>query len=194
MKICLKIFFLSVFVVAFAKVSFADEYKYNFRKTTWGMSKDQVKSTEPLKVAKEDTNLLGYKTTVIGKDVLVIYIFVDNQLVRTKYALVESHSNKNDFITDYNGFKEILTKKYGDPKQDKTVWRKDLYKDDYARWGTAISRGDLIYLSSWDTNNTEIVTVLSGENYKISCIVEYSSKNLKEIEEKAKEKKALDAF
>jgi len=33
-----------------------------------------------------------------------------------------------------------------------------------------------------------------GENFAISCIVEYTSKNLKEIEKKAQEKKALDAF
>ena len=33
-----------------------------------------------------------------------------------------------------------------------------------------------------------------GENYDISCIVEYRSKSLKEIEKKAQEKKALDAF
>lgn len=192
MKTLLKVFLVAFFVVAFASLSFAGDY--DFRKTKWGMSISQVKSSEPLTVAKEDENLLGYKTTVIGKDVLVIYIFVDNQLVRTKYVLAESHTNKNDFITDYNDFKNILIKKYGKPKQDKTVWRKELYKDDYSRWGTAISLGHLIYFTSWETEDTEISTILMGENYSISCIVEYSSKNLKEIEKKAQEKKALDAF
>ena len=192
MKTLLRIVLIGFLVVFFAELSFADEF--NFRKTKWGMSIAQVKSSEPLDVAKENENLLGYKTNVIGKDVFVAYFFVDNQLVRARYVLAESHTNKNDFITDYNDFKEILTKKYGKPKQDETFWRNDLYKDDYSDWGTAISLGHLIYLSSWETQDTEINNMLMGENYDISCIVEYSSKNLKEIEKKAQEKKALDAF
>ncbi len=179
-------------VVLLAESSFAGDY--NFRKTKWGMSIAQVKSSEPLKVVKEDKDLLVYKTIVIGKNVFLVYIFVDNQLVRARYVLAESHTNKNDFISDYNDFKEILTKKYGKPKQDETFWRNDLYKDDYYHWGTAISLGHLVYLSSWETQDTEITLILTGENYDISCIVEYSSKKLREIEKKAQEKKALEAF
>ena len=192
MKTLLRVVLIGFLVVFFAELSFADEF--NFRKTKWGMPIAQVKSSEPLDVAKENENLLGYKTNVIGKDVFVAYFFVDNQLVRARYVLAESHTNKNDFITDYNDFKEILTKKYGKPKQNETFWRNDLYKDDYSDWGTAISLGHLIYLSSWETQDTEINNMLMGENYDISCIVEYSSKNLKEIEKKAQEKKAMDAF
>jgi len=144
MKTFLQVALVGLLVVLFAENSFAEDY--NFRKTRWGMSIAQVKSSEPLEVAKEDKTLLGYKTTVIGKDVLVAYFFVDNQLVRARYVLVESHTNKNDFITDYNDFKKILTKKYGKPKQDETLWKNDLYKDDYSDWGTAISMGHLVYL------------------------------------------------
>jgi len=145
-------------------------------------------------VAKEDKNLLVYKTSVIGKDVFVVYFFIDNQLTRARYALAESHSNKNDFIADYKDFKKILTKKYGNPSEDESLWRNDLFKDNYSEWGTALSIGHLVFFSTWKTNNTEISIILSGENYNISCIVEYSSTNLKEIETKAKEKKALEVF
>jgi len=192
MKTLMRIVLIGLLVVFFAELSFADEY--NFRKTKWGISIAQVKSSEPLDVVKEDENLLVYKTNVIGKDVFVAYFFIDSQLVRARYVLAESHTNKNDFITDYNDFKEILTKKYGKPKQDETFWKNDLYKDDYSDWGTAISVGHLVYLSSWETQDTEINNMLMGENFDISCIVEYSSKKLKGIEKKAQEKKALDAF
>lgn len=192
MKTLWRVALIGFLVVQFAENSFAGDY--NFRKTKWGMSIAQVKSAEPLKVAKEEKNLLVYKTTVIGKDVYVLYIFADNMLVRAKYVLAESHTNKNDYITDYNDFKEILTKKYGKPKQDETVWKNDLFKDDYSDWGTAISVGHLVYFSSWETKETEINEILMGENYDITCGVEYVSKNLKEIEKKAQEKKALDAF
>ena len=102
--------------------------------------------------------------------------------------LAESHSNKTDFITDYEDFKKILIKKYGNPTKDESFWKNDLYKDDYSDWGTAISLGHLIYFSTWSTSNTEINNMIMGENYDISCIVEYSSTNLKEIEKKAQEK------
>lgn len=192
MKTLLNIVFAGFIVIFFTELSFAEEY--NFRKTKWGMSITQVKSSEPLDVAKEDENLLGYETTVIGKDVFVVYFFIDNQLVSARYLLAESHTNRNDFITDYNDFKEILTKKYGKPKQDESLWKNDLYKDDYSDWGFAISLGHLTYLSSWETQDTEIINILMGDNFDISCIVEYSSKNLKEIEKKAQEKKALEGF
>ena len=192
MKTFLRVVLVGFIVVFFAELSFADEY--NFRKTKWGMSIAQVKSSEPLNVAEESTTLLAYKTTVIGKDVFVTYFFIDNQLVRATYLLTRSHTNKNDFITDYNDFKKILTTKYGKPKANESLWKNDLYKDDYSDWGFAISLGHLIYISSWETPDTEVNNMLMGENYDITCAVEYSSKNLKELEKKDQEKKALDAF
>lgn len=192
MQLHFKLILAGLLVVLFAQHGSADDY--NFRKTKWGMSIKQVKSSEPLDVLKEDEDFLLYKTSVIAKDVIIAYFFVDNQLVRTRYVLEESHTNKNDFIGDYNNFKEILSKKYGKPNQDEIFWKNELYKDDYSDWGTAISLGHLSYLSKWETQDTEIANMLWGENYKILCIVEYSSKNLKEIEEKAKEKKALGEF
>jgi len=192
MKIIIKVFLVVFSIFIFSTICSAEDY--NFRKTKWGMSIAEVKSSEPLDVVKEEDNMLGYKTNVIGKDVFVVYFFIDNQLVRTRYVLAESHSNNNDYITDYNAFKEILIKKYGPPKKDETFWKNDLYKDDYSHWGTAISMGHLIYYSNWETEDTEINNMLMGDNFDISCIVEYSSKNLKEIEKKAQDKKALEAF
>ena len=192
MKKCLSLVLMGLVVIIFAEHSFSEDF--DFRKTRWGMTVAEVKSSEPLTVAEEGKNYLGYKTQVIGKNVLVIYIFADNQLVRSKYMLAESHTNKNDFITDYDDFKEILQKKYGKPSLDKIFWKNDLYKDDHSDWGIAISLGHLIHLSKWETQDTEIIDILTGENYKITCGVEYASKNLKSIEKKEKEKKALNDF
>jgi len=192
MKTLLKVVITCLFVLIFSGICTADDF--TFRKTKWGMSAADVKASEPLKIAKEEGNLLCYKTSVLGKDVFIFYFFIDDQLTRARYGLAESHSNKNDFITDYEDFKKILLKKYGNPIKDESLWRNDLYKDDYSNWGTAISVGHLLYFSKWKTKATEINNMLMGENYDISCIVEYSSNNLKEIEKKAQEKKALEAF
>ena len=168
--------------------------EYDFRKTKWGMSQQKVLGTETLKPVNQDEGLIGYKTRVLDKNVLVAYLFVQDKLVRAKYILAETHSNCNDFIIDYENFKEILAKKYGQPKEDKVYWRNDLYKDDYAHWGTAIKMGHLVYFSLWETASTKIACLLQGENFDIDCIIEYSSKSLKHLEEKQKGKKAIDAF
>jgi hypothetical protein len=192
MKTILRIVLVGFLVVFFAELSFADEY--NFRKTKWGMSIEQVKLSESIDIAEEAENILDYKNSVIGKDVFVSYIFIDNQLVRARYALADSHSNKNDFIIDYNDFKEILIKKDGPPEKDDSFWKNDLFEYDHSKWGTAISSGHLMYISEWETEDTTILNALMGENYKISCVVEYRSKNLENLEKKAKEKKAMEAF
>ena len=109
-----------------------------------------------------------------------------------------SHSNENDYILDFNKLKEILTKKYGKPIEDERLWKNDLYRDDPQYWGFAISLGHLIYLATWetpatDTTDTTIITLLlNGENFEIMFCIEYLSKNLHKLEEKAIEKKSLE--
>ncbi|MDP8262734.1 MAG: hypothetical protein P9M13_05470 [Candidatus Ancaeobacter aquaticus] len=192
MKTFFRIICIGLLVVLFSEFSFAKEF--NFRKTNWGMSIAQVKSSEPPAKWEGDGNRLLYKTNVIGKDVIIAYYFVDNQLVRAEYVLVDNHTNLNDFIGDYTDFEEILIKKYGKPKRDEQVWRNDLFKEKHSDWGMAISVGHLMYYSSWETQDTEIDILLMGENYIVKCVVEYRSKNLKAKEKKAREKKALDVF
>ena len=170
----------------------ADEM--TFRKTTWGMSLNQVKASESVKLFKQGENELAGKTTVVGKDMFLYYEFIDNQLVRANYMLLESHINKNDYITDYEDFKKILTKKYGRPKKDEIIWKNDLFKDSYSDWGQAVSIGHLVYRSTWKTPCTEIVLVLTGDNFEIGCLVAYTGKNFVKLIEKFKDQKRLDSF
>lgn len=168
--------------------------KATFRKTTWGMSLEQVKASESLEKFKQTKNMLAYETTVAGKDVGIKYDFIDNQLVSAGYFLLESHINRNDYIDDYKDFKKILTKKYGRPKTDEIVWKNNLFKDSYSDWGRAISAGHLFYRSTWETPCTEIILGLIGDNFKISCLVGYSGKNFAKLIEKFKDQKRLDSF
>jgi len=172
--------------------SFAEDH--NFRKTRWGMSLEEVKNSERLKKLSETEDNLMYQTTVMGRKVLVIYLFVHNRLARTMYALAETHINPNDFITDYKRFKEILTKKYGASKRDKMIWKDDLFKEDPSKWGVAISMGHLMYIALWDLPDTEIDIFLLGKNFKTNCVITYTSKLLKEALEKMQTQKAQEAF
>lgn len=166
----------------------------NFRGTVWGMSKQKVKSIEKLKIIKDTGNILIYKGKVANLNTYIVYIFVNNKLVRTKYIIRELHTNKNDYIFDYKKIKRILTKKYGPPKSDKQIWLNNLYKTDTEDWGLAISIGHLKYYSEWETDDSIILLALFGDNYKITLGVEYVSKELRNLEKKVNEEKTLNEF
>jgi len=167
---------------------------YDFRKTKWGMWEQEVQATESLEPAYQKQGILGYKSKLLQKNVLIMYIFVEGKLVRAQYILAERHTNRNAFIQDYEDFKEILTTKYGKPDNDSVYWLNDLYKDEHSRWGFAVSLGHLKYFSSWNTDSTKIVCALHGENYDITCAVEYTSKKLEHLEQEKKDKEAMDAL
>lgn len=169
-------------------------YGQDFRKTTWGMTKDQVKKTETSEILKETDEVLAYRAELAGYESFVIYIFAGDKLTRAKYSIIEQHSNKNDYISDYNSIKELLEKKYGTPKEDEKVWKNDLYKDDYSQWGFAVSLGHLMYYSSWETDRTSVFFLLNGENYEIETVIEYTSKELSAVEDDMRVKKALSNF
>lgn len=166
----------------------------DFRKADWGMSISEVKQTEETEILQETDDIIAYETTLAGYKALVVYIFAGNQLTRAKYSFIEEHSNKNDYISDYSNLKNLLTKKYGNPYEDETYWKNDLYRDDYSDWGFAVSLGHLLYYAKWNSDRTEIFAVLQGENYQIRTVIEYTSKNLGEQEDKIRETEALSNF
>ena len=43
-----------------------------------------------------------YSTNVASLDALVGYYFVEDKLYSAKYLFQEKHSNRNDFISDFN--------------------------------------------------------------------------------------------
>jgi hypothetical protein len=159
----------------------------DFRKTTWGMSKSQVKATE-VGPPDERDDVLSYSIEIAGMRCFLVYIFVEDKLVRAKYRFAAEHSNKNDYIEDYLDLKKTLEKKYGELKEDDVLWKDNLYRKDSSERGFAVSLGHLSYYSEWDTENTAILLFLTGENYTIKLGIEYSSKVLKNLENKTREK------
>lgn len=165
-----------------------------FRNSKWGASIQHVKESEKLSINDESGSVLVYKTAISNIDVLVGYLFTEGKLTSGRYLAQDEHSNKNEYITDYNDLKALLEKKFGQPSQDKSIWKNDLYKDDYSDWGFALSLGHLVYFSTWENSDSEIMIILTGENYDIQLMIEYVSIELKEFKENSVKKKALDSF
>jgi hypothetical protein len=156
--------------------------KYDFRKTTWGQTKKEVEQTETLIPIHSDDKVIMYKETLLGFPTIVGYVFNQNRLVRGAYSFSQSHTNKNDYISDFEKIKFTLSKKYGFPQSDIKNWKNSLYKNDPEQFGLAISIGHLEYVSKWETERTLIFLVLKGDNYKITFQLFYDSKNI-EIKE-----------
>lgn len=167
---------------------------FDFRKTTWGMTKEQVKKSEVGHFETQSDDVILYSDMVAGKEVRISYKFVGDKLVRGRYTFLETHTNPNLFIRDYMEIKEILTEKYGPPVEDKPVWSNDLYRDDPKSWGTAVSAGHLAFVTHWDIPPTTIFHVLRGDNFEIVLGTEYASKELIELERQFRKDKALSDF
>jgi len=174
------------------KTEQAMDFSGDFRGSSWGDSKLDVKKSETFPVSDENNDSLVYKTSIGGVDVAALYQFLDDRLIQAAYISTESHFNKNDFIDDYNKLKQLLIKKYGDPFSDNILWKNDLYKDESSGWGTAISIGHLVYGAKWSVGNTEIMTGLSGDNFKITHIILYNDKSSEGKYKNKKDSMALD--
>jgi len=122
----------------------------------------------------------------------VIYVFVGDMLVRTKYMSTQTHSNKTLFIQDYNNLQKLLTTKYGKPDQEETIWLNTLFQDDYSDWGVAVAAGHLAMGTVWNTSSTLITLLLNGDNYEIRLGVEYVSKTYKHLEKQEKQNQSME--
>lgn len=166
--------------------------KTGFRQTLWGMNKEQVKKVESSKFFKEDKlngamkglDSLLYQDNIGGLDALFCYYFAENQLTRARYLFIESHTNKNLYISDFEMVKSQLSQKYGKPYTDNIIWLNNLYKDDPDEYGLAISVGHLQYVAEWSLDETYIQLLLKGDNYKIIFWAEYTGKAFEKLEKR----------
>ena len=178
-------------------VLFAEEAKYDFRKTNWGMNETQVKEIEGNEILETYEDGFAYKNKVGGLDCKVIYQFVENKLYIAGYLFTELHTNYDLWIDDYQKIKDLLIKKYGKPIKSGMFWTSDSYKKMWGNdqnLGTAVGMGYLVYYTEWDTPKTKIWIGLKGDNLDIDFRVTYESKELKEWADKIKEEKAKNNF
>lgn len=195
----------SIVLLAFCLPVFSMAITYDFRKATWGMSMEQVIESEGADPVKEgvsilDTPYIAYmlkmKVGETNHDLFAAYYFIEDQLYFAKYYVNTKHSNSNDFLTDFDEFRNVLLQKYGEPKEEETVWKDELYKDKRERWGLAIETGKMEKYTLWETDSTTIMLRLTGDNYKINFEIRYETKDehLLGLEEQQKTKQEQNSF
>ena len=133
-----------------------------------------------------------YEGTIAGLDSLIVYILVEDKLVRGKYVVTEEHSNDIAHFTDFARLKTLLESKYGDPTEDQTIWLDDLYKGDPQRWGMAVASGRLMLSATWELKDTTVTLILHGDNFDIRLELEYVSRQYASFEDDRRQQQDLD--
>jgi len=161
-----------------------------FRKAYWGMTQQQVIDSEGTQPEYKKDHMLMFKDSLLNFPVYAVYLFDNGKFYAGKYGFIQKHTNKNDFIDDYEKIKAALIKKYGMPKDDDKFWKNKLYKDDLSQWGFAITLGHLEISTSWETIKANILLQLTGDNYDILFVLQYHDPNYHKSE--ASEEKDLE--
>lgn len=159
---------LIVIVLSFLCASILSaEEKFDFRKTRWGMTKEEVVNNESGKKVFEDASVVAFYGNISGIACQINYHFLDGGLVRTSFIVTKKHSNPDLYVDDYERITSLLKEKYGEPIINVTDHRSDPFKglEDYA--GMAYAQGYRKTIRSFGDNNTEVISVLSGDNGKI---------------------------
>jgi hypothetical protein len=168
---------------------------YDFRLTKWGMSQnDVVSSEEKMDPVERTENIITYKTQISNKNLMLNYLFAQDKLVGAFYKLDDNYLNSDHFIQTYLQFKQIVTKKYGPPSEEFTNWLNDTYRNNRKKWGLALSLGHTEYATFWKTQNTTIECSLKEENYNVLCLVEYWSIEYSHLLEEVKKEDTIDLF
>ena len=194
--------FITLFFLCFICCQKADQHKtlnandssYNFRKTKWGMNKQEVRKSENMELITENKTPYGsYQLIYIGDvaslNCKIVYDFLNDKLVRAMYKFEDKNIGMNDYISDFFKLKDTLQLKYGIPTNDDTLWTNKQYKNDRSKWGQAISIGDLMICATWKLEETTISLALMG-----SLNVEYDCKNYGYLMEKEREKQRSKNF
>ncbi len=172
--------------------------EYDFRKTNWGMSMEEVAEAEnALELQYGESPLPGesYETRVGSLDCYINYYYIGDKLTSAEYEFSYEATLEYLCINNYSHLKEKLVEKYGEPIRDKDIWIDDLYKDNPKNWGRAVTRNHLLRYAQWETPSTRITIILTGDEYgNIALKIKYRSQRIKEFEEEFTAKEILEVF
>jgi len=169
-----QIFFAIVGVLCLNAIANAQEF--DFRKTRWGMTAAEVKASETSAPTHEKDGSIAYTVTVMNREMIALYLFIEDQLVQGAYTLAKTHANPDEYVRDFDDFKHALTKKYGKPKQDDVLWKHYKDPEEYEA-GWAVSVGLLQLQAAWETDATMIYCILNGGDNKSELNLFYKTKD-----------------
>ena len=162
---------------------------FDVRKVKWNMTIEEVKASEDFEWIEggEDQyfSFIYVPIEFLDEESYLAYYFNMNRLHTLAYIINEEHSNPTDYWLAFKRILNALIDKYGKANTDykgEPIWKNNLYKDDQSNWGFAISIGHMEAYANWETDNSEILLGIKGDNYDIDLRLQISAKDFQNIE------------
>ena len=177
--------------LVFASPSSGGDKDVGYRGIPWGSTQGRFKLGFPETTSwDQGDGMLAAEMKIVSRDAILAGSFVDGKLTSVSVIFREKFSNNNSYLGSYQAVKDLLNQKYG-ASELKASWSNDLYSSDASHYGFAVSIGHLALSNSWETGETSIDMILSGNNYKITHAVRYASKALKGMADRSSKEKSL---
>ncbi len=145
-----------------------------YRNARWGMTPEQVKQAFPDEHFEEEPDLIYFSTDLAGEDVVVAFLFFNNQLYKTIVTVQVDPANKDNYVRQFNKFENLLIAEYGQP--DKMIRRGS--RDRKMKDIFAIAQGRGGYLDNWKTAETTISLALFSYQSKPNLSIHYDCRTL----------------
>ncbi|MDZ7725949.1 MAG: hypothetical protein U5R06_24795 [candidate division KSB1 bacterium] len=146
----------------------------DFENAWWGMTRSEVISIESRAPVQETEHLLIYESTISGFPAYAAYSFVNGRLYSGKYLFNTSHTDNNEYISDYHILLDHMMSRYGLPVQRGKRWQAKTKPQDFSSDGDAVALGHLNYLSCWQTDTSNIEFILTGDHHMVNTVMRYT--------------------
>jgi hypothetical protein len=108
--------------------------QFDFRKTTWGMSRKEVKGSENQSVLSDKGDSLIYNYSLAGIACHIVYLFAADKLVKGVYLVENDHVDPEKFYADFINLKKYLQSSFGTPVSDNQDWKNEMYRQNRAKF------------------------------------------------------------
>ena len=145
------------------EVKHTERPPFDFRKTRWGMSREEVMKAEVDGPQFETENSVEYVRFIGDLHAQTNYKFQDDKLIRGGYYFPTEYEDKNEYIETYEHLKERMIKAKGSPVIDRVVQLDPSVEIDPEKKGQAVCDGKLIYGTQWNYPGSDIQLVFRGD-------------------------------
>lgn len=169
---------------------------FQFNGVEWGMSPKKVK--DAMKAAgwefyekRSSEDRLAFVGEIDSKEFVTVVYFVDEKAAQIGVSYIERHTSKNVYLNVFDRMGDLLGSKYGKPVDEDTIISNDLFADDPAKYGLAVSIGHITSFKDFYTGLRSTARLaLFGSDYKINVVIYYKGPLSKKLEEASKKKAA----
>ncbi len=147
----------------------------DIRELYWGMTKEQVKAAEPVRLIEDENTMLAFQVEAYSMVGMMFLEFDQGGLDMVGYLFVEHHSDYDQYIRDYESLTAELTREYGEPDNHTEIWRNDAADIPERGLGEAFIEGDVELRTEWYTDRGNTACGLTNEEHLFGLLVGFEA-------------------